>query len=173
MFTTLYLVRHGQTVFNTRLLIQGRCDSPGMLVAVQLLAKGCPGAGDVCIGGGEGVDMRVDGARRTVSGQGDVALVNIERFKQVVGEMIETCVGVGQPRIDEGESDGKRGALARCLLAFDGGVCHGLALSIPRAVRSTVLRVESLCHAHDRVNVKVRRSGCACAQHHEHAGEWS
>lgn len=28
MFTTLYLVRHGQTVFNTRLLIQGRCDSP-------------------------------------------------------------------------------------------------------------------------------------------------
>lgn len=27
MFTTLYLVRHGQTVFNTRLLIQGRCDS--------------------------------------------------------------------------------------------------------------------------------------------------
>ena len=23
MFTTLYLVRHGQTVFNTRLLIQG------------------------------------------------------------------------------------------------------------------------------------------------------
>ncbi|MDO4437755.1 MAG: histidine phosphatase family protein [Coriobacteriaceae bacterium] len=28
MFTKLYLVRHGQTVFNTRLLIQGRCDSP-------------------------------------------------------------------------------------------------------------------------------------------------
>ncbi len=24
----IYLVRHGQTVFNTRLLIQGRCDSP-------------------------------------------------------------------------------------------------------------------------------------------------
>lgn len=28
MYSTLYLVRHGQTVFNTRLLIQGRCDSP-------------------------------------------------------------------------------------------------------------------------------------------------
>ena len=28
MFTRLYLVRHGQTVFNTRQLIQGRCDSP-------------------------------------------------------------------------------------------------------------------------------------------------
>lgn len=28
MHPTLYLVRHGQTVFNTRLLIQGRCDSP-------------------------------------------------------------------------------------------------------------------------------------------------
>lgn len=28
MYSTLYLVRHGQTAFNTRLLIQGRCDSP-------------------------------------------------------------------------------------------------------------------------------------------------
>lgn len=28
MYTTLYLVRHGQTVFNTRGLIQGRSDSP-------------------------------------------------------------------------------------------------------------------------------------------------
>lgn len=28
MYTTLYLVRHGQTVFNTQGLIQGRCDSP-------------------------------------------------------------------------------------------------------------------------------------------------
>lgn len=28
VYSTLYLVRHGQTVFNTRLLIQGRCDSP-------------------------------------------------------------------------------------------------------------------------------------------------
>ena len=37
MFTTLYLVRHGQTVFNTRLLIQGRCDSPahGIWVATR------------------------------------------------------------------------------------------------------------------------------------------
>ena len=101
---------------------------------------------------------RVDDARGTVSGQGDVVLVDIERFKQVVGEMVETCVGVGQPRINEGESDGKRGALARRLLAFDGGVCHGLALSIPRAVRSTVPRVDSPCYACARANVKVRRS---------------
>lgn len=28
VYSTLYLIRHGQTVFNTRLLIQGRCDSP-------------------------------------------------------------------------------------------------------------------------------------------------
>lgn len=28
VYSKLYLVRHGQTVFNTRLLIQGRCDSP-------------------------------------------------------------------------------------------------------------------------------------------------
>lgn len=28
MFTTLYLVRHGQTVFNTRLLIQGSAVIP-------------------------------------------------------------------------------------------------------------------------------------------------
>ncbi len=102
----------------------------GMLVAVQLLAKGCPGAGGVCIGGGEGVDTRVDGARGTVSGQGDVVLVDIERFKQVVGEMVETCVGVGQPRINEGESDGKRGAF---LSREPYGVLY--PVSTPRATR--------------------------------------
>ncbi len=35
MFTTLYLVRHGQTVFNTRLLIQGRCAPSGVPIPIR------------------------------------------------------------------------------------------------------------------------------------------
>lgn len=54
MFTTLYLVRHGQTVFNTRLLIQGRCDSP-------LTDLGCEQARAAALWLGER-DVRFDAA---------------------------------------------------------------------------------------------------------------